>query len=249
MIFFCFSSKDRHDIVEAILYHIRNYRIPVWYDRDQMILGDERDYKNFVEGVEHSSYGIIILSPNSIQSYCANEEIDLMYEKYLNGSMHIFPIFFNLSASDLPEKYKWMKKLVYKEIVPSIDVYSTCNHIMCKFLSDELTQHKTQNLISLEKRMKSMKSDFFISNLLQSYLELDEKNFNSRIALLYAGCSYIESNYDLSDTPSYYTAGFKKLFNETKLSLEVDLRDILMIETLFLLLVNTVVIGSLIKNM
>ncbi|WP_037291049.1 toll/interleukin-1 receptor domain-containing protein [Saccharibacillus sacchari] len=248
MIFFCFSSKDRHAIVEAILYHIRNYRIPVWYDRDQMLLGDERNYKNFVEGVENSSYGIIILSPNSIQSHCANEEIDLMYDKYLNGSMHIFPIFFNLSANEVPEKYGWMKQLVYKEILPSIDVYSTCNHIICKFLSDELIQHESQSLISLEKRMKSIKCDLFILSLIQSYLELDEKNFNSRIALLYAGCCYIEFNYDLHTIPSYYTAGFKKLFNETKLSLKVDLRDILMIESLFLLLVSTVVISSFTEN-
>ncbi|MCQ4088505.1 toll/interleukin-1 receptor domain-containing protein [Saccharibacillus sp. JS10] len=248
MIFFCFSSKDRHIIVEAILYHIKNYRIPVWYDRDKMLLGDERNYKNFVEGVEHSPYGIIILSPNSIDSYCANEEIDLMYEKYLNGTMHIFPIFFNISASEVPEKYKWLKNLVYKEIVPSIDVYSTCNHIICKFLEDELATHEYQNLISLEKSMKKLKSDIFISNLLQSYLEIDEKNFNSRISLLYAGCTYIECSYDLNETPSYYTAGFKKLFNETKLSLKVDLRDMLMIERLFLLLVSTVVVGNFVKN-
>lgn len=248
MIFFCFSSKDRHTIVEAILYHIRNYRIPVWYDRDQMLLGDERNHKNFVEGVEYSSYGIIILSPNSIQSYCANEEIDLMYEKYLKGTMHIFPIFFNLSASEVPPKYEWLKKLVYKEITPSIDVRSTCNHIICKFLVDDLSKHESRNFSSLEKRMNKMKCDPYILILLRSYLELDEKNFNSRIALLYAGCSYIECNYDLSKAPAYYTAGFKKLFNETKLSLEVDLRDILMIENLFLLLVGTFIIGNLVKD-
>ena len=56
MIFFCFSSKDRHTIVDAILFHITKYEIPVWYDRQQMLLGDDRNHKNFTEGVEKASY-------------------------------------------------------------------------------------------------------------------------------------------------------------------------------------------------
>ena len=49
MLFFCFSSKDRHSIVESILFHLTNYGLPVWYDRHKMLLGDERDNKNFDE--------------------------------------------------------------------------------------------------------------------------------------------------------------------------------------------------------
>ena len=58
MIFFCFSSKDRITIVEAILFHITNYELPVWYDRYKMLMGDERDYKNFEEGVGGCKYAI-----------------------------------------------------------------------------------------------------------------------------------------------------------------------------------------------
>ena len=79
MLFFCFSSKDRHSIVESILFHLTNYGLPVWYDRHKMLLGDERDNKNFDEGVKACNYSIIILSANTIASECANEEIDLIY--------------------------------------------------------------------------------------------------------------------------------------------------------------------------
>ena len=78
MLFFCFSSKDRHSIVESILFHLTNYGLPVWYDRHKMLLGDERDNKNFDEGVKACNYSIIILSANTIASECANEEIDLI---------------------------------------------------------------------------------------------------------------------------------------------------------------------------
>lgn len=80
MLFFCFSSKDRHSIVESILFHLTNYGLPVWYDRHKMLLGDERDNKNFDEGVKACNYSIIILSANTIASECANEEIDLIYQ-------------------------------------------------------------------------------------------------------------------------------------------------------------------------
>ena len=110
MLFFCFSSKDRHSIVESILFHLTNYGLPVWYDRHKMLLGDERDNKNFDEGVKACNYSIIILSANTIASECANEEIDLIYQRYKQHKMYVFPIFFNIKASQLPEKYCWIDR-------------------------------------------------------------------------------------------------------------------------------------------
>lgn len=112
MIFFCFSSKDRITIVEAILFHITNYELPVWYDRYKMLMGDERDYKNFEEGVGGCKYAIIIVSPNAIESICAQEEIELIYRRYIKGDMTVFPIFYNIKANELPEKLRWMTQLV-----------------------------------------------------------------------------------------------------------------------------------------
>ena len=100
MIFFCFSSKDRLQIVEAILFHITNYELPVWYDRHKMLMGDDRDYKNFEEGVEQSKYAVIIVSPNALESACAQEEMELIYKRYSDGEMTVFPIFYNIRASD-----------------------------------------------------------------------------------------------------------------------------------------------------
>ena len=86
-----------------------NYELPVWYDRQQMLLGDNRDYKNFTEGVDKASYFIIVLSPNSIASVCANEEIELIRKKHLNTNVVVFPLFYNINACDIPNEYSWMK--------------------------------------------------------------------------------------------------------------------------------------------
>ena len=96
MIFFCFSSKDRHTIVESIFYHVTNYAIPVWYDRHKMLMGNDRDYKNFIEGIEKNRYAVVIISHNALESTCAREEIQLIYKKFIEKEMYVFPIFMTL---------------------------------------------------------------------------------------------------------------------------------------------------------
>ena len=45
-LFICFSAKDRYVIAQPIVYHLKNYGINVWYDRYEMIMGDDRFKKN-----------------------------------------------------------------------------------------------------------------------------------------------------------------------------------------------------------
>lgn len=195
MLFFCFSSKDRHSIVESILFHLTNYGLPVWYDRHKMLLGDERDNKNFDEGVKACNYSIIILSANTIASECANEEIDLIYQRYKQHKMYVFPIFFNIKASQLPEKYCWMKRLVYKELTVANDSRSACNHIICKVTLDELQKYKIKTINEYLKLYKNNKAFSYLTELIDSYCKISDENYNAQIALLYAGCLYIKEKY------------------------------------------------------
>lgn len=247
MIFFCFSSKDRHAVVEALLYHIMNYELPVWYDRQQMLLGDQRDYKNFTEGVDSASYFLIVLSPNSISSICANEEIELIRKKYIkNNNIVVFPLFYNINASDIPEKYSWMKKLVYKEIRKDEDVYSACNHIVCKVLSDELLKYRFPSLNHLYTACKNVPLQSFVTEMLNKYTAIDNSNYNSKITMLYSIYIFIKNTYTLSNIPEYYYAGMDRLFDETRLNLELDLRETIIFERLILLLLNSVLFGHII---
>lgn len=246
MIFFCFSSKDRHSIVEAILYHIMNYELPVWYDRQRMLLGDERDFKNFTEGVSKASYFVIILSPNSISSICANEEIELIQKKHNDENTVVFPLFYNITADNIPDTYAWMKRLVYKEIKKDEDVYSACNHIVCKVLLDELLKYKYQSLNQLCNECKNIPLQHFVIEMLTKYSKVDNNNYNSKITMLYSIYIYIKNCYSLSSIPKFYYVGIDKLFNETKLNLEIDLREIIISERITLLLLNAVLFGYII---
>jgi len=246
MIFFCFSSKDRYSIVEAILFHITKYELPIWYDRQQMLLGDNRNYKNFTNGVDKAEYFIIILSPNSIASVCANEEIELIKQKYDSEHIVVFPLLYNITIDNIPTKYYWIKKMVYKEITDNIDVYSACNHIVCKVLNDELSKYKLHSFKQYCDECKNIPFHHYIVQMLSSYQAIDDSNYNSKIAILYSIYIFIKSVYNITSIPTYYYAGMDRLFDDVKLNLKTDLREMLILEKSLLLLINSILFGNII---
>lgn len=246
MIFFCFSSKDRHNIVEAVLYHITNYKLPVWYDRYNMLLGDNRNYMNFEVGVKESKYYLIILSPNAIASKCANEEIDLIKKESEDEQKIVFPIFYNITAEAIPAKYVWLKKYVYKEISSNDDVYSACNHIVCRILLDELSKYKYKSISEIYNKISEIPIQKYATSLLNTYNQIDNANYNAKIAILYALYLYTSSLYDFTIIPRFYYYGIQKLFCEIQLNLKTDLREILICERSIVLLLNAILFGYIV---
>lgn len=61
-IFLGFAAKDRYTVAESLLYHLENYGVPVWYDRHDLIIGDNRQKENFEKGIIESKYAILIFS-------------------------------------------------------------------------------------------------------------------------------------------------------------------------------------------
>ena len=59
-LFISFSAKDRYDIVQPIVYHLKNYGINIWYDRYEMVMGDNRFKKNIDEGAGKCGYHIAV---------------------------------------------------------------------------------------------------------------------------------------------------------------------------------------------
>lgn len=248
MIFFCFSSKDRHAIVESIFYHITNYGLPVWYDRQKMLMGNQRDFMNFDEGVGKSNYAVIVLSPNSINSICAREEIELIRTRHNMDEIYVFPIFYELKAADVPDEFRWMTRLVYKELTSSTDSVSACNHIICKFLMDELDNYRIKSIDEFVRFCQDQPTYSYIREMIQAYVAISDQNHDAKIALLYAACQYLLGHYQHQKTPKYYYYGVERLFIETKLHLLIDLRETLILERLFLLLFNASIFGSISKD-
>ena len=238
-IFVCLSSKDRQTVVESIMYHIANFGFAMWYDRHKMLLGDKRNYKNFIEGIVQTEYAIVVMSKNSIESTCVAEEMEYLKKQYDIGLITIFPVFYKILPTELPNSYQWLTDLVYKELDEKSGTLLTCNHIITKILNDELKKCKYQTLHELLNFLETHNQDKFITNMLRAYLEISGENHNARISILYSICTYLSVTMkDIEMFPQYYWKGFERIFSYTKLNLETDLRETLILEIQTIILVN-----------
>ena len=237
-LFICFSAKDRYDIVQPVVYHLKNYGIDVWYDRHEMVMGDDRLKKNIEEGAGKCEYALIILSQHTINSLCATEEIEVLKSRYYKKEVVIFPVLYELKPCDIPSKFGWINNLIFKEVNRASGTLEICNHIACKITNDILDNCRYRTIKEIVSNNLLLPSS--VNSLLDKYTKIDNANLNSRIALLYATYLIIvESNRLILDSLCEVpTKVFERLFTETLLNLTVDYRELWLLENSMCILIN-----------
>lgn len=237
-IFIGFSSIDRYEVVESILYHLANYGIAIWYDRHKMRIGDFY-CENFTDGIRNSKYAILILSNNIAEAKCFAEEMECIEEQLNKGNITIFPLLYKIKPNEIPKQYSWITKLIYKEFDDKSGTLLICNHIISRILTDELERCKCKTLYELLQNLSFNRCDIFIEKMLKSYLDIDRSNYNARIAILFCLYTHITVKYGIINVfPQHYWRCFDRLFSYTKLHLDVDLREILILELSTMILIN-----------
>lgn len=241
-IFVAFASIERHEIVESILFHLANYGIAIWYDRHRMRLGDFY-CDNFVEGIKNSDYAVVILGRHINNAPCFSEEMRYIKQEFDKKHITVFPLLYKITQSEIPNDYFWITELVYKEIDDKSGTLLICNHIMSRILTDELQKYKYQSLYDLYNSMSRMKDDTFVIQILQSYLDMDRDNLNARITILFCLYKYLTIKYGIiSMLPQYYWRVFERYFSYTKLHLNIDARELLVLELATMILINKIFI-------
>lgn len=241
-VFICFAAKDRYTIAEPIVYHLKNYGIPIWYDRYTMVLGDNRVEKNLREGAENCHYALLILSNHTIQSKCAMEEINIIKKRYILNNVTIFPVLYEISPNNLPSDLCWVKDLIFKEVDRKSGTREICNHIACKITADILKKYDCQtirDIISLNKMPTATTA------ILKSYLNVDAANLNSRISLLYAAyltIIYSEKHLKNNNLHMIFKI-YNRLVNEMNLNIEIDYRELWLLENSMCVLCNSYLIS------
>ena len=216
MLFIGYSSKDRYDIVEPMIFHLKNYGIDVWYDFHDMYLSDNRIETNFINGIGKSTYVIFIISNNLFTSQCAIEELKYAQDLYEKGDITLFPILYLLKASEVPEEYNWIKKIIYNEVTKNSGTLFVTNQIIEKILHDECS--------SLQYRSFSEISDFmepYLKELLEVYLMLDTPNYSAKMALLYAAYLYISLQKNIQ-FETYIVKIIKRIITFSSLNITLD---------------------------
>ncbi|MFC3748633.1 toll/interleukin-1 receptor domain-containing protein [Paenibacillus sp. GCM10012306] len=243
MIFLCFSGKDRETVVRSILYHLENYGINVWYDYHEHYLGDNK-FDNYVRGIKESKYAIIVISEHFFESSGAIEEIEVIYKEFQRRKIHIFPIFYKIKAKDLPSKYDWLSDLIYNEVDNTTGTLAICNQIICKFLKDTISFYKYADLADcyhkLNEQVGRIDNSKYLSELINTYYNIDRNNLNGRITILYSLFLYISNLRDVC-VPKYVTKSISYLFNLTKLDLISDFKELTIVEYALVIYLNQII--------
>ena len=238
-VFICFAAEDRYNVAEPIVYHLRNYGIKIWYDRHTLLLGDNRIEKNLNEGAAKCEYAIVVLSQHTIHSVCAMEELTVIKERQIRGKVTVFPILYELPPSAVPNKLQWVNELIFKEANRCSGTREICNHIACKITGDLLNNSKYKsiqdilnaNLVILPPATNAM---------LKCYQDIDSTNLNSRVTMLYSTYLNIIHSKVMPTNPSILMVSkiFKRLFSETRLDLEIDYRELWLLENSICILID-----------
>ncbi len=236
-IFICFAAEDRYNIVEPILYHLKNYGLNVWYDRVFLLMGDNRIEKNLIEGAYKSKCVVLVISKNTSASACAMEEISIVKSNYYNGKNVVFPILYEMSPNQLPQELNWIKELIFKEVLKNSGTREICNHIACKITNDYLSESRYRNIQDI---INTSSIPPVLQQLLTDYLTIDNSNLNSRIAILYSSylIMYSKNSHIESPIAGLVKKIYDRLFAETKLNLLIDYRELWLLENSLCLLAD-----------
>lgn len=230
MIFLCFANADRYSIAEPVLYHFENFGIPMWYDRHSLVIGDNREKINFKEGIISQLYCVLIITRNIESNVCANEEIEIVKSRYELGKMCVFPILYNITADELPTKYCWMKEIIYREVTDDSGTLMTVSSIVYRYLKDKLKSLPYKHLYEAQDSL----TDNYLCHLLKMYYSIDNNNLNAKMSILYCINYYIHSKIDTL-LPLYCTKPFELLFSKTKLNIDIDFKELSILETCVML--------------
>lgn len=237
-LFVGFAAEDRYTIAEPIVYHLQNYGINTWYDRQSLLMGDNRRKKNLEEAVGESAYACIVISKHTAASNCAMEEFAFIENRFRNGEVTVFPVLYELFPEDIPNELLWIKGIIFKEVSRSSGTREICNHIACRISEDFLINHPYKRITDV--LATPCVPTPTVHAILHSYQEVDRANLNSRISLLYAAYLSILHLKTIANNPASNMAVqvFERLFSETRLNLPVDYREMWLLENSMCILIN-----------
>ena len=235
MVFLCFSSADRYSVVKSCLYHLKRYGIEVWYDYHELVLGDNKETKNFEYAITSSDYFIIIYSKDFFDSESAIHEEKLIYKEKSRRGIVIFPILYNISLEDMPKEYQdKVSQIIYNEVTDSTGTFNTINQIVSRILLTECGCSENDITPTLGSVYISYIDDKFVRYLIGRYSRIDDENFNAKAVALLLLFKYMTINKSLT-VPNYYESIMDYLTDYTNLNIEFNHKEIIILELVVLL--------------
>jgi hypothetical protein len=94
-VFISHASEDKLDFVHPLARALEKTGLKVWFDATALTVGDSLRRK-IDEGLAHSRYGVVVLSPNFFAKPWPQEELDGLVSKEVSGTKVILPVWHNI---------------------------------------------------------------------------------------------------------------------------------------------------------
>jgi hypothetical protein len=98
--FISHAWKDKPDFVDSLALKAEAAGLSVWYDRQALRWGDSIRQK-IDEGLRHSFFGVVVLSPNFFERPWPQAELDAIVQKDLSGRGRLLPIWHKLTQDEV----------------------------------------------------------------------------------------------------------------------------------------------------
>lgn len=103
-VFISHASEDKKDFVEPLTLALKEAGINIWYDSDNIGWGNSIR-QSIDKGLIHSRFCIVVLSPDFIQKYWTNYELNGIFQKASDSDESILlPIWHRVTQSEI-KKY------------------------------------------------------------------------------------------------------------------------------------------------
>ena len=103
-VFVSHAWEDKADFVDEFVEELKNAGLRVWYDTSQIKWGDSLR-KRIDEGLKHSRFGVVVLSPNYIADgkYWTKAELDGLFQLESVNGKTLLPIWHKLTKKQVME--------------------------------------------------------------------------------------------------------------------------------------------------
>ncbi|WP_049936322.1 toll/interleukin-1 receptor domain-containing protein [Haloplanus natans] len=118
-VFISHANEDKDAVVDALAQQLEALGVDVWYDDDQIQIGDSL-MDSLDEGLSGSQYGVIVLSENFIDKNWPESELKALMQRFQQDDVGIMPLRYEIPHQAIVDSYPLLSDLVSRPIAPDM---------------------------------------------------------------------------------------------------------------------------------
>lgn len=116
-VFISHANEDKETVVDGLAQQLEALGVDVWYDDDQIQIGDSL-MDSLDEGLSESRYGVIVLSENFIDKNWPESELKALMQRFQQDDVGIMPLRYGIPHEAIVDSYPLLSDLVSRPIAP-----------------------------------------------------------------------------------------------------------------------------------